>query len=267
MSVTIDSLPELSSALPEAFAHVRHGSNDYKLPLGSISGGAKQLLAETTELSVGVFAVENVTPETAYREGVIYWLRFTPSGEASTYTINIDSLGAVALKKYGLSGTDYIDLGDIAGSSFVSFFYDGTDFILNDSLVTKIYSRKITLSKAVLSGMSPGSPYTLVSAPGAGYAFQLFEPVFTLNYQGGYAAWVGAGNFVINHPSHGTTNGLYTVDSAVYTATQLRRRVMDLNTSVDIIENELLRAFFVGAAPTGGDSSVTLYLTYKLIKL
>jgi hypothetical protein len=270
MSKNINDLPELSSATPSAFAHVFSGGKDYKMPISALTTGASTYAGQATQQSAGVYAVTTAAPETEYVQNRIYWFKFDAVSESTGYTVNIDSLGAKSLKKFAAGGNVDIYIGDLVAGPFIPFIYDGTNFVLNDCSETKIFTVSKTFTKATIETMDWAGKRNLVSAPGAGYAIQLLEPVFALNWVSGNAAWSlggAAGEFTINQPSHGSSTGMYGIGTAVYTAAAAKRRPMAQNTDADIYANEGYDCFFKTAAPVSGDASITVYAAYRIFKV
>jgi hypothetical protein len=90
---------------------------------------------------------------TAYAIGQVIDVIFT-NANTITSTINIDTLGAKAIKK---NGDKSIKEGDIRAGQAYSLVYDGTDFQIIGRVTTDWSPTAISLGSAVLSGATRGN--------------------------------------------------------------------------------------------------------------
>jgi hypothetical protein len=75
------------------------------------------------------YAVSNTTPTLAYYAGMIQTFKADVSNTEAA-TLNVDSLGAKDLKRFGVGGKAALTTGDIIANGFYTCVYDGTDFIV-----------------------------------------------------------------------------------------------------------------------------------------
>jgi hypothetical protein len=97
---------------------VKYGNNTW--PVGSTLYGTCNTAADTVEKTVTLADFDTLL------EGVTIHVKFTYSNTASNPTLNVNSTGAYAIKRYGTKAPGTSSNSSWNAGSVVSFTYDGT---------------------------------------------------------------------------------------------------------------------------------------------
>ena len=109
------------------------------------------------------------------------------------------------------------------------------------------------------------SPITLIAAPGVGKVIQLIGAIYRLTYN---SSPYGSVTCQLAFDTSATTQGLSTFSATIITQTDngLGNLVFLSNTD-NLIENKALVFRALTSNPTGGNSPIDLYLTYRIVTL
>ena len=110
------------------------------------------------------------------------------------------------------------------------------------------------------------TPVQLVAAPGAGYAIEVLSATMKMVYNSSaYSA-----NYVLDIINTGATKQIRTL-SCLNATVNTTRAIPAIGstgaTQTQMLENVALMATANGADPIGGDSDITIYVTYRIIEL
>jgi len=128
-----------------------------------------------------------------------------------------------------------------------------------------LISLKYTLTSAHILNCHT-TPVTIITAPGAGYALKIESCAARLNFN--TTAYAGGTNNSILCPSTNSNQQVVISYGNTISATSTKIGASILaQVTPNIIENDSIVFKNVGAAYTTGDSTLDLYLTYRIITL
>lgn len=125
-----------------------------------------------------------------------------------------------------------------------------------------IYTKKVSLTSAQILDLF-STPVTLVNAPGVGKGILMIISVAKWNFV--TSAYTTAGNALRIRCATNTTS--QTSSTSLLTATSSGIRSLVYTSNINITENQALIVDQATANPTGGDSTLDLYITYQIISL
>jgi hypothetical protein len=126
-----------------------------------------------------------------------------------------------------------------------------------------ILTKKVTIPTASVLTLN-ATPYTLVTAPGSGYAIELISATGSIATYGGTA--------------YATNTVLQVItDTATITQASNSTTLITAGTTIDkfsltaglgnLIDNKALQAKVATGNPTAGNSDIIIYITYRIITL
>lgn len=159
-------------------------------------------------------------------------------------------------------------MGQINKPGATAVIYGGSH-VATDGTVTATYDAgsaqhaKVTLTSAQILALNT-TPIQLVAAPGAGYYISVVEVMALLNY--GTTQYTGANNVEIRYTNGSgakVTGDLASswLDSSATTA------VKAVAAAVTPVANAKIVASVPTANPAAGDSTVTIDIAYRIVKL
>lgn len=168
---------------------------------------------------------------------------------------------------YGSSGSVFPDnsTGDISEADIRGFgetIADSVQFI-----DTSIQFTQLDLSSAQILALN-SNPQQILAAQGAGTIIQPISITFWLEY--GTTPYATNVNLNYQYGTLGAPSlsaafsGAVQIDS---TASYIQSRTIDLGTNSANLENKILGINVGGGNPTAGDSTLSIYLSYRVITL
>ena len=138
--------------------------------------------------------------------------------------------------------------------------YDGTNWISGVFYATK------NIAKADVLTLN-GTPIEIVAAPGAGKAIELVNWSISITFVS--AAYATNTDLQLKTDTANEAQGI-SAEILLSTATRKIKggfTIVSGTTNTQIIENKALQATVKTDNPTAGDSDITIYLTYRIIRL
>lgn len=79
--------------------------------------------------AANAMAISFTTAATAYAAGMVFWVKVVATNTGAS-TLNVDSLGAVAVKQVKNGALTDVDAGNLVGTGVYCFVHDGTQFVV-----------------------------------------------------------------------------------------------------------------------------------------
>lgn len=203
---------------------------------------------------------------TTYSNGRYFLILFTNANTGAA-TLNVDSIGAIAIKK---GGSTALASGDIADGSVKLLAYDGTNFqiISGEALTTSsVTSVTVDVSSAEILALFT-TPKTLISAPGANKiifvlglivhykfvsaAYSQAGGLLSFRYNNGSGASVNASGLTM---ITGVSDGVVIPQLGAYTSPSAASGVV--NKAV-VLCNSV-------ADPTTGSGTLKISISYRIV--
>jgi hypothetical protein len=214
---------------------------------------------------------------TAYAAGFTIFVKFNAANTGAA-TLNVNSLGAIAIKK---NGAEALITDDIAANQIYILQYDGTNFQIAgrhgaskayvDTQVASVSSGNIATVSLVIPTadvlLLKATPYQLVAAPGAGNIIIPLSVIVSMDYNS-IQYTNGQSPILI-------MNSITISDSAssMLAAAADRLKIfqlLDTNFSNDIssFTNQALKlSVSEGNDPSGGNSDLKVVVVYKVVTI
>ena len=155
-----------------------------------------------------------------------------------------------------LQKLDLLNVSEWNGATYDTKSIDGEKFIL---------STKVTLSAAQIKTIST-VPISVISAPGAGKVIEIVSAFLSFNY--GTVTFDASFNFEVSLYTDTANGRQYTTANNILNKTSSTIQTFDKDASVagQLVDN---KAIFIdgGDDSTVGDSTIDLYINYRIITL
>ena len=140
-------------------AEVNTGTDNAKIPTALALEGSKYLTQAGTKVSATASGTNTYTATlspaiTAYVTGQRFFITFTNANSGAA-TLNLNSLGAIAIKK---NGTTALASGDIPAGSVGLVAYDGTNFQLLNPFTITVLSSTTNVIEEITTTASSATP-------------------------------------------------------------------------------------------------------------
>jgi hypothetical protein len=155
-----------------------------------------------------------------------------------------------------LQKLDLLNVSEWNGATYDTKSIDGSKFILNT---------KVSLSAAQIKTIST-VPISVISAPGAGKVIEIVSAFLSFNY--GTVTFDAAASFEVSLYTDTAGGRQYSTANNILnkTSNTIQTFDKDASTSSQLVDN---KAIFIdgGDDSTVGDSTIDLYINYRIITL
>ena len=155
-----------------------------------------------------------------------------------------------------LQKLDLLNVSEWNGATYDTKSIDGEKFILNT---------KVTLSAAQIKTIST-VPISVISAPGAGKVIEIVSAFLSFNY--GTVTFDAAANFEVSLYTDTAGGRQFSTANNILnkTSSTIQTFDKDASTASQLVDN---KAIFIdgGDDSTVGDSTIDLYINYRIITL